>query len=73
MTAPQTCARPECTRTDELVGGYCSDTCLRADMAPDDLPPVTVLGPNKSGGFGRDIHWMIPQPVHVPPWVGEGR
>lgn len=61
-----TCQRPSCERTDELVGGYCSDVCLQADMAPDDLPPVTVLAPNKAGGFGRDIHWMQRTPVHLP-------
>jgi hypothetical protein len=35
-------------------------------MGPEDMPPVTVLARNKAGGFGRDIHWMVRQPVHLP-------
>ena len=67
VAALATCERPECKRTDELIGGYCSDTCLQADMAPDDLPPVTVLASkHKAGGFGRDLHWAVRQPVFLP-------
>lgn len=66
MARYDTCQRRGCTNTDGLIGGYCSDTCLQADMAPDDLPPVTVLSPNKAGGFGRGINWMVRQPVHLP-------
>ena len=64
---PNVCQRPKCKRTDGLIGGYCSDACLQADAPDDDLPPVTVLAPNKSGGFGRGISWMTRQPVHLPP------
>jgi hypothetical protein len=63
---PNVCQRPKCKRTDGLIGGYCSDACLQADMDREDRPPVTVLAPNKSGGFGRDIHWTVRQPVHLP-------
>lgn len=66
------CERPECKRTEGLIGGYCSDTCLQADTASDDLPPVTVLARNKAGGFGRGLHWMQRQPVYLPPTTLEG-
>lgn len=65
-TATAECERRGCKRTDGLVGGCCSDTCLRANMDREDLPPVTVLSPNKAGGFGRDINRMERQPVHLP-------
>lgn len=61
-----TCLLPRCKNTDGLIGGYCSDTCLQNDMAPDDLPPVTICAPNKSGGFGRDLSRTTRQPVHLP-------
>jgi hypothetical protein len=61
-----TCMRRECDRVTDHLSGYCSDLCLQAEMAPEDLPPVTVLARNKAGGFGRDIHWMVRQPVHLP-------
>ena len=64
------CQRRECKRTVDHVSGYCSDTCLQAEMAPDDLPPVTVLAPNKAGGFGRDIERMVRQPVFLPKAAG---
>lgn len=59
------CKLPECDQTTDHPSGYHTDECLQADMAPDYLPPVTVLAPNKAGGFGHDINWMVPQPVRL--------
>lgn len=60
------CVRPGCGHTTDHISGYHSDACLQAEMAPDDLPPVTVLAPNKSGGFGRGMAWSQRTPVHLP-------
>ena len=65
MTARK-CALPGCDATTDHISGYCTDACLQADMDDDDLPPVTVVSPNKSGGFGRGLHWAVRQPVRLP-------
>ena len=65
------CTRKRCPRPANHVSGYCSDTCLQADHDVD-LPPVTVLAPNKQDGFGVSLYWAIPVPVKVPPVLPGG-
>lgn len=57
------CDRPKCKRetTDDWL--YCSEQCYGLD---NDPTPVTVVSPNKAGGFGHGLHWSTPDPVHVP-------
>lgn len=57
------CERPGCSNRTDGDLRYCSDACYDAD---NDSVPVTVNARNKAGGFGRDTHWMAPDPVPVP-------
>lgn len=56
------CERIKCR--EETLGDllYCSDHCYELD---NDPIPITVLARNKAGGFGRDLQWSVPDPVHV--------
>ena len=67
----KSCKLSSCRETTDHVSSYHSDGCLQEDMAPDYLPPVTVLAPNKAGGFGHDICRMEKQYVHLPPLTQE--
>jgi hypothetical protein len=64
-----TCTRKGCDTPTDHLSGYCTDTCLRADHT--DLLPVIALARNKTGGFGRDIHWMARTPVKAHPTEGD--
>lgn len=57
------CDRPGCLKAAPPGELYCSDTCYDADNDPN---PVTVVAPNKTGGFGNDLHWQDRTPVHLP-------
>lgn len=52
------CDRRKCRK--EAVAGmlHCSERCYELD---NDPVPVTPVSPNKTGGFGRDLHWSVPQ------------
>ena len=57
-----TCERPGCKNSTVEDLRYCSDACFDQD---NDPTPIIVLARNKAGGFGTDIHWMIPDAVHL--------
>lgn len=54
-----------CDRPGNPISGFCSDTCLQSMFLEDDVP-VTVLSPNKAGGFGRSLAWQVPQSLRIP-------